>query len=407
MVDLALNGIILRVKSGKLSEPWDIPVMGKTLESWAATALNAQYKTIEASPVINLADKLKAAIDKTKPATVVLYCDTPLVNQKTVEIAVKQLTEQKLNVLKLPRGCVFKTEYLLEAESLFPQEPAGSGEFEAVTDCESLSRVSEIIRKRILHYHAANGVMIPDYNNTYIDCDAVISGGAIIEPYNFIKGKTIIKQDAHILPGNYIENCIIGRAARIDSSRLYDSLIGADSRVGPFAYIRPNTVIGCGCRIGDFVELKNCVIGDGCKVSHLSYIGDAELGKDCNVGCGVVFANYDGKNKYKSVVGSRVFIGSNANIVAPVKIADRAFIAAGSTITKEVPEQALAIARARQTVIPNWQGNMYAPPSGNVNSRAFSYVQFSDGIIDGAATSAQNVDAENADNITDTGNDGE
>ena len=132
---------------------------------------------------------------------------------------------------------------------------------------------------------------IPDFNNTHIDCDVVISKGAIIEPYNFLKGKTIIKSDAHILPGNYIENCIIGRGARIDSSRLYDSLIGADTRVGPFAYIRPNAVVGCGCRIGDFVELKNCVIGDGCKVSHLSYVGDAELGKDCNVGCGVVFAN--------------------------------------------------------------------------------------------------------------------
>ena len=398
MVDLGLNGIILRVKNNALGEAWDIPVLGKTLEGWAAAALNAQYTTVDASPVINLADKLKAAVDKTKPVTVALYCDTPLVNRKTVEVAVKQLVEQKLNMIKLPRGCVFKTEYLLEATEIFPQEPAGGGEFEAVTDCESLSRITDVIRRRILHYHAANGVRIPDFNNTHIDCDVVISKGAIIEPYNFLKGKTIIKSDAHILPGNYIENCIIGRGARIDSSRLYDSLIGADTRVGPFAYIRPNTVVGCGCRIGDFVELKNCVIGDGCKVSHLSYVGDAELGKDCNVGCGVVFANYDGKNKYKSVIGSRVFIGSNANIVAPVKIADRSFIAAGSTITKEVPEQALAIARARQTLIPNWQGDMYAPPSGNTAPRAYSLVEFSDGIIDGAATTAQNAEARGDDN---------
>ena len=175
--------------------------------------------------------------------------------------------------------------------------------------------------------------------------------------------------------------------ARAYSSRLYDSLIGAETRVGPFAYIRPNTVIGCGCRIGDFVELKNCVIGDGSKVSHLTYIGDAELGRDCNVGCGVVFANYDGKNKYKSIVGSRVFIGSNANIVAPVSIEDCAFIAAGSTITKEVPAHALAVARARQTVIPDWAGNVYAPLNTKVPPKSFNLVRYADGIIDGAASS--------------------
>lgn len=393
MIDFGVNGIILRVKSPTLGETWGLPVMGKTLEGWAAYALNAQYVTVDASPVIDLADKLKAAVDRTKPVTVVLYSDTPFITRKTVDASIKQLVEQKLDAIKLPRGFVYKTSYLLDkTEGIFVQDPVSSGEFAAVVDGESLSKATDAIRRRILRYHADNGVIISDFQNTYIDCDAVIAKGVTIEPYNFIKGKTIIKADAHVMPSNYVENCIIGRAARVDSSRLYDSLIGAETRVGPFAYIRPNTVIGCGCRIGDFVELKNCVIGDGCKVSHLTYIGDAELGKDCNVGCGVVFANYDGKNKYKTVVGSRVFIGSNSNIVAPVRIADRAFIAAGSTITKEVPTQALAIARARQTNIPDWQGNMYAPPNGEVKSREYSLVQFSDGIIDGAASDTQNAD---------------
>lgn len=406
MIDFGINGIILRVKSGRLGAAHTLPILGKTLEGWSAAALNAPYTAIEASPIINLVEKLRAAVDKTKPVTVVLYCDTPLVTQKTVSVAAKQLMEQKLDMLKLARGCVFKTEYLFQTDSLYLQEPAGGGEFEAVTDCESLSRATDVIRRRILHYHASNGVMIYDFNNTHIDCDAVIAAGAVIEPYNFIKGKTIIKSGAHIMPGNYIENCIIGSGARVDSSRLYDSLIGAETRVGPFAYIRPNTVIGSGCRIGDFVELKNCVIGDGCKVSHLTYIGDAELGKDCNVGCGVVFANYDGKNKYKSIVGSRVFIGSNANIVAPVNIADKSFIAAGSTITKAVPEHALAIARARQTIVPNWQGNMYAPlnEGGETGEtpRSYNLVQFADGIIDGAASEQNNANTE-----TDGGSNGE
>ncbi len=398
MIGIGINGVILRVKNNTLGEIWNIPVLGKTLEKWVANTVGTPCQTIECSPVINLAEKIKSVVDRTKPVTVVLYCDTPLVTAKTVETAVLRLTEQKANAVKLPRGCVFRTEYLFEQESLFPQEPAGGGEFEAVRDCESLSRIIDTIRRRILNFHAANGVTIYDYHNTHIDCDVVISKGVVIEPYNFLKGKTIIKNDVRIKPGNYIENCIVGRSVTLDSSRLYDSLVGAETKVGPFAYIRPNTVIGCGCRIGDFVELKNCVIGDGSKVSHLTYIGDAELGKECNVGCGVVFANYDGKNKFKSIVGNRVFIGSNANIVAPVNIADRAFIAAGSTITKEVPTQALAVARARQTLIPNWQGNNYAPPSeAGDSARSFKFVSYSDGIIDAAATEEHNTPQEQTD----------
>lgn len=393
MVDLGINVVILRVKYTALGEVWNIPVYGKTVEGWVAAAINAPCVTVDAPAVLDLTEKLAAAVDKSKPVTVVLYCDTPLITKSTVLAAVDKLTKNKLDFVGLARGCVYNTEYMLKTGNLFIREPAGGGEFQAVTDCESLSMISDNIRRRILRYHANNGVIIYDFNNTHIDCDVVISRGAIVEPYNFLKGKTIVKSGAHILPGNYIENSIIGENTRIDSSRIYDSLVGSGSRVGPFAYLRPNTVVGKNCRIGDFVELKNCVIGDECKVSHLTYIGDAELGRDCNVGCGVVFANYDGKNKYKSIIGERVFIGSNSNIVAPVTVADRAFIAAGSTITNGVPAQALAIARARQVNIPEWQGNMYAPINGNPQPRAYEItpVQYSDGIIDGSATAdAQN-----------------
>lgn len=401
MVDLGINVVILRVKHNALGEVWNIPVYGKTVEGWVAAAINAPYTVVDAPAVVNLTEKLAAAADKSKPVTVVLYCDTPLITKSTVLAAVDKLGKNKLDFVRLARGCVFNTEYLFKAGELFAQEPAGGGEFQAVTDCESLSQITANIRRRILRYHAANGVLVYDFDNTHIDCDAVIERGAIVEPYNFVKGKTIIKSGAHIMPGNYIENSIIGENTRIDSSRIYDSLVGAGSRVGPFAYLRPNSVIGKDCRIGDFVELKNCVIGDGCKVSHLTYIGDAELGKDCNVGCGVVFANYDGKNKYKSIVGERVFIGSNSNLIAPVTVADRAFIAAGSTVTDGVPAQALAIARARQVNIPEWQGNMYAPVNGNPQPRAYEItpVQYSDGIIDGSAT----ADAQKSDD-TDDGN---
>ncbi len=391
MIDFEINGIVLRVNDNALGRLGDIAVCGKTLAEWAGSALNAPFKTIEFARTVNIAEKLRAAVDKAKSITVVLYCDTPLVLSDTIAAAVKKLRDENINALRLPRGFVFRTDYIFDTDALFLQsDEPNDGEFKTVVDSESLSAVTDVIRQRILRYHARNGVVISDFKNTYIDADVVIARGAVVEPYNFLKGRTVVKAGAHIMPGNYIENCIIGENTVVDSSRLYGSSVGSDTRVGPFAYVRPDTVIGSHCRIGDFVELKNSVIGDGCKVSHLSYIGDARLGNECNVGCGVVFANYDGKNKYRSVVGDCVFIGSNANIVAPVTIEDRAFIAAGSTITRGVKAQALAIARARQTVIDNWKGNAYAPPidapsaQGDMNGE-MKVVQYGDGIIDGSS----------------------
>ncbi len=362
MLDLDVNGVVLRVNSKTLGDIGEKTVLGKTLTEWVGSAIGAGYGVAEGSQVINLADAFKRIVDRSKQVTVALYCDTPLVTPATISAAVDAVRSGNINVMRLPRGFVFKTEYLFTTDTLYLQAEPADREFDTVTDGESLSRVTDVLRRRILRYHAANGVNIVDFQNTYIDCDAVIERGATIEPYNFIKGRTVIKTGAHIKPGNYIENCIIASGASVDSSRLYNSSVGANTTVGPFAYIRPNTVIGESCRIGDFVELKNCIIGNGTKVSHLTYVGDAELGADCNIGCGVVFVNYDGKAKHKSIVGRRVFIGSNSNIIAPVTIADRAFIAAGSTVTDSVPAGGLAIARARQTVKPNWQGNVYAPP---------------------------------------------
>ncbi|MCH5161127.1 MAG: hypothetical protein J1G04_03765 [Clostridiales bacterium] len=398
MIDVAVNGIVLRTKSKALNDLGTINVLGKTLEQWAGAAIGAPYKAVECSPVVNMAERVRDAIDRKKPTTVVLFCDTPLVSHNTVAAAVKELESGAEKALKLPRGYVFRTDYLFEIESLFFHNTTADKEFDTVTDSESLSRVTEVLRRRILRFHSDGGVVIPSFEHTTIDCDAVIMRGAVIEPYNFIKGKTVIKENAHIMPGNYIENCVIGAGARVDSSRLYNSCVGDGTTVGPFAYIRPDSVIGAHCRIGDFVELKSCVIGNNTKVSHLTYIGDAELGEECNVGCGVVFANYDGKNKYKSVVGNRVFIGSNANIVAPVEISDRSFIAAGSTITKSVPSSALAIARARQSIIPNWSGNMYAPPIPEAPVQpTYNVVQYSDGIIDGSASDNVNSTDETKD----------
>lgn len=361
MIDFDVNGVVFCVRNDALGDVGEQDAFGKPLKDWVASTIPAAVTFVPFASVENPVKKLQAVIDPNKSITVALFCDTPLVSAKTVATAISTLKNGSANVLELPRGYVFKTDYLFKTDVIYSSAKSVDSEFAAVVDMVSLSAVKDELRRRILEYHASRGVFIADFNSTFIDCEVVLERGAIIEPYNFIKGKSVVHAGAHIKPGNYIESCAIGEGAVLDSSRLYESTIGANTSVGPFAYIRPKVSIGIGCRIGDFVELKNCTIGNGSKVSHLSYVGDAELGKNCNVGCGVVFVNYDGKNKHRAVVGNRVFIGSNSNLIAPVIVRDGAFIAAGSTITDSVPNHALAIARARQSVIENWKGNLYAP----------------------------------------------
>ena len=139
------------------------------------------------------------------------------------------------------------------------------------------------------------------------------------------------------------------------SSVIIESEVGAGTNVGPFAYIRPNCTVGSDVKVGDFVELKNSTIGDGTKISHLTYIGDSDVGKGVNFGCGTVTVNYDGKKKYRTTIGDNCFIGCNTNLVSPVNVGDGAYIAAGSTITEDIPEDNLSIARARQVNKDGWK----------------------------------------------------
>ncbi|MFD3155533.1 bifunctional UDP-N-acetylglucosamine diphosphorylase/glucosamine-1-phosphate N-acetyltransferase GlmU [Haloimpatiens sp. FM7330] len=217
-----------------------------------------------------------------------------------------------------------------------------------------LSEVEKIMRKRINNYHMENGVTIIDPNNTYIGPDVEIGNDTIIYPGNVLEGNTNIGKSCMIYPNSRINDSIIENNVTIQNSVILESKIGESTTVGPFAYIRPQSNIGKSTRIGDFVEIKKSSIGDGTKVSHLTYIGDAEVGSGCNFGCGTVVVNYDGKNKYKTVIGNNAFIGCNTNLVSPVVVNDNSYIAAGSTITDEVPEKALAIARAKQVNKEGW-----------------------------------------------------
>ena len=220
-----------------------------------------------------------------------------------------------------------------------------------------LSKAEEIMRRRINESHMVNGVTIIDTNSTYIESNVEIGNDTIVYPGTMLQGNTKIGSSCIIGMNSSITNSQIGDYTEVESSTIVDSIVGENTTVGPYAYLRPNSNIGNNVKIGDFVEVKNATIEDNSKASHLSYIGDAHVGKNVNIGCGVVFVNYDGKNKFKSVVKDGAFIGSNSNLVAPVTIEEKGYIATGSTITEDVPQGALAIARQRQVVKEGWVEN--------------------------------------------------
>jgi len=223
-----------------------------------------------------------------------------------------------------------------------------------VTDRVTLSEAEGLMRLRINLHHMHNGVTIIDPSQTYIGPNVEIGQDTVVYPGNVLEGSTVVGKGCTLYPNNRLYNSRVGDRVTLQSSVILESSIGDETTVGPFAYIRPGSEIGRKVRIGDFVEVKKSVIGDGTKVSHLTYVGDAHLGKGINVGCGVVFVNYDGIKKHKVTVGDHAFIGCNVNLIAPVEVEDNAYIAAGSTITDRVPAKALAIARSRQLNKEGW-----------------------------------------------------
>ena len=196
------------------------------------------------------------------------------------------------------------------------------------------------MKKVVFKKNVTNG-----YNKKgiYIEKGCFVESGAIIWSNNVVLGESKIYSGAELLPFNYIENSEIGR----------------NCKIGPFAHLRPQTVINENCKIGNFVEVKKSVVGAGTKISHLTYVGDGEIGRDCNIGCGVVFCNYDGKNKHKTILKDKVFVGCNSNLIAPVCLEKESFVAAGTTVVNNVPSNALAIARVKQTNKENYKNNKY------------------------------------------------
>ncbi|UHA61037.1 bifunctional UDP-N-acetylglucosamine diphosphorylase/glucosamine-1-phosphate N-acetyltransferase GlmU [Metabacillus litoralis] len=223
-----------------------------------------------------------------------------------------------------------------------------------VNDRIALSQAEKIMKQRINKEHMKNGVTLIDPDSTYISAETSIGKDTVIYPGTMIIGKTVIGEDCIIGPNTEIKDCHINNATSIKHSVAHDSEIGASVSIGPFAHIRPLSTISDEVKIGNFVEVKKSKMGKGSKASHLSYIGDAEVGADVNLGCGSITVNYDGKNKYLTKIEDGAFIGCNSNLIAPVTIGKGAYVAAGSTVTNDVPEKALSVARSRQVNKENY-----------------------------------------------------
>ena len=198
------------------------------------------------------------------------------------------------------------------------------------------------------------GVNFIDIENVYIDEGVIIGAGTTVYPGVILEGKVVIGENVLLGQNTRIKDSTVGDGTDIWSSVIIESQVGKNTHVGPFAYMRPNSKVGDDCKVGDFVEIKNSSFGNGTKASHLTYIGDSDLGDGINLGCGVVFVNYNGTSKFRSVVEDGAFIGCNTNLVSPVHVGKKAYIAAGSTITEDVPDGALSVARERQKNIEGW-----------------------------------------------------
>lgn len=221
-------------------------------------------------------------------------------------------------------------------------------------DRKQLNDLNTIMRRNINDKHLLNGVDIPCTDGVIIGKDVKIGGSTVILPNTIIIGNTVIGDGCTIGPNTYIDNSQIGDNVILDNCKILDSTVESDVDAGPFVKVRANSVLKKGVHIGNFVEVKNSIMGEGSKSAHLTYIGDSDVGSDVNFGCGTVTCNYDGKNKYRCKIGDGAFIGCNTNLIAPVEVGDKAYIAAGSTITDSIPENALSIARARQVIKENW-----------------------------------------------------
>lgn len=197
-----------------------------------------------------------------------------------------------------------------------------------------------------------NNSNTPEFISCKIDKSVTFGKNVKIYPGNIVQGNTHLGDNVVLMPNNYICDCTIGDNSIIEYSYLKQSKVGKNVKIGPFCHLRPNSIIDDDCKIGNFCEVKNSHVGGGTKASHLTYIGDSDIGKNCNIGCGVIFVNYNGKIKNKTIVEDNCFIGSNVNLIAPLHIKKGTYICAGSTLTVNTNDYDFVVARERETIKP-------------------------------------------------------
>lgn len=253
----------------------------------------------------------------------------------------------------------YLTDVIRELDPVMAVDVADLEEIMGINDRKQLADAYQVVQRRIKERWMRSGVTLIDPGSITIDDTVEIAPDATIEPQTHLRGQTTIAAGARIGPGSLLENAQIGADATVLYATVTDSVVGAGTRVGPYAHLRGAAQTGDRCRIGNFVELKNTTLGDATNVSHLSYLGDATVGTRTNIGAGTITANYDGVKKHRTTLGDRVKTGSNSVLVAPITLGNDVTVAAGSVLTEDVPADCLAIARSRQTLKPGWR----LPPS--------------------------------------------
>lgn len=317
----------------------------------------AQILTVDAP---DAPEQLKTFLDETKGRVAVLTKPVLFFHQGARQMAQTQ---------ELPKGAASSGAYRAEADCLAKALDDHGNFYRAIQECgqsldscvtplsgDYVARASaqETGRRLTACWWMEQGVRMLDYDSVYIAPTVELEPGTLILPGTILRGDTHIGANCELGPNTMLRDATVGEGTTINSSQCNECTIGSHTTVGPFAYIRPNTQVGDHVKVGDFVELKNSVIGDETKISHLTYVGDSDVGQHINFGCGTVTVNYDGAKKFRTVIGDGAFIGCNTNLVAPVSVGQGAYIAAGSTITRDVPSDSLAIARSQQTVKNQW-----------------------------------------------------
>lgn len=316
-------------------------ILGLSLLQWIEDSLEVEAEIIDALPN-RTGDEI----------SLILNDSVPHITKTYVEKAVDYMNYRDKSGMKISGGFLLSERFDGEYDNLEKYE-SGALALEEIKDINGFYTISKQLSLRHNAALMAKGVIIEDSGTVFIDRSVVVEKGAVIAAFNVIKGKSVIKSGSKLYSYNSVESSEIGENCSVRSSTLCGCKIGGNTCVGPNAYLRANSIIAQDCRIGDFVEIKNSSIGKGTKISHLAYVGDADIGENCNVGCGTVFANYNGKEKFRSIVGNDVFIGCNSNIVAPVSIGDGCFIAAGTTLIENMKENGFAIGRSKCTIKEN------------------------------------------------------